>query len=45
MSTPKIQTKFLLQHQWLPLDEWTEDHREMSNCSKMILVPKKWAQE
>ena len=40
MGAPKIKTNVFLEHQWIPVDGWKEDHRDISSCSKTILVPK-----
>ena len=45
MGDPKIKITFFLKHQSMPLDGWKKDHGEMSDCSKVIVVPNKWAQE
>ena len=45
MGAPKISATFFLKHQWMPLDGWKNDYREMGDCSKGILLPNNWAQE
>ena len=40
MGAPKDQTHVFLEHQWIPVDWWKENHRNISSCSKMILVPR-----
>ena len=45
MGAPKIQTTLFLGNQLMPGNGWKEDHREMNNCSKVILVPNKQVEE
>ena len=42
---PKIQTFICLEHQWMPLNRWVGNCREMINGTKLILIPNNYTKE